>query len=64
MTPDQYRAAAKAISDFRWILAAALSSSDIEHSKVSQARMKQLSSLQRALEDKGLELATKENTHE
>lgn len=54
MTPDQYRAAAQAISDFRWILAAALSSASIEHSKISKARMAELDALRTALENEGM----------
>ena len=54
MTPEQYRAAAQAISDFRWILAAALSSTSIEHSKVSKARMAELDALRTALENEGM----------
>lgn len=49
MTPDQYRAAAKAISDYRWILAAALCSTNIEHSKPSQKVMGDLNQLVDAL---------------
>lgn len=54
MTPDQYRAAAQAISDFRWILAAALSSACIEHNKTSKARMSQLDALRLVLENEGM----------
>jgi len=54
MTLDQYKAAAQAISDYRWILAAALSSASIEHTKESKARMKQLAELREALEAEGM----------
>ena len=54
MTPDQYKAAAQAISDFRWILAAALSSASIEHTKESKKRMHELSLLRDALEAEGM----------
>jgi hypothetical protein len=50
MTPSQYKAAAQAISDFRWILAAALSSASIEHSKASIKRMTELADIREALE--------------
>jgi hypothetical protein len=54
MTPEQYKAAATAISDLRWILAAALSSASIEHTKESKVRMKQLNDLREALELEGM----------
>ena len=54
MTPAQYQAAAKAISDFRWILAAALSSSSIDNNKQSKARMAELAALQTALETEAM----------
>ncbi len=49
MNAEQFRSAAKAISDYRWILAAALSSTNIEHSKPSQKVMGDLSKLVDAL---------------
>lgn len=54
MTPEQYKAAAKAISDYRWILAAALSSVTIEQTKASDKAMRELSALRDALEAEGM----------
>ena len=54
MTPEQYRAAAKAISDYRWMLAAALSSTTIEQTKSSIKAMTDLSKLRDALEAEGM----------
>lgn len=53
MTPSQYKDAADAISNFRWMLATALTSTGIDHTKESKARMKQLSELREALEEEG-----------
>lgn len=55
MTRDQYRDAAQAIMNFRWMLAAALTSTGIEHSKESKKRMSELAALQSALEKEGME---------
>lgn len=54
MTKEEFQAAAKAIADYRWILAAALSSTNISHAKQSKARMKELSDLRDALENEGM----------
>lgn len=54
MTSDQYKAAAQAISDYRGILAAAIYSASINHTKKSKVRMKELAELREALEAEGM----------
>lgn len=54
MTADQYKAAAKAINDYRWILAAALSGANIEQTRASDKAMSELAKLQEALEKEGM----------
>lgn len=60
MTPEQYRAAALAISDHRWMLAAALSSAKIAHTKESKAQMRALTELQDVLTETGVALLSQE----
>ncbi len=54
LTKDACRDAATAIMNFRWMLAAALTSSGIENSKESKKRMSELAKLQAKLEKEGM----------
>ena len=54
MTPDQYKAAAQALSDYQYILASCCAFASTAHTKDSKARMKQLAELREALEAEGM----------
>ena len=55
MTNEQYKLAASAISNYRWMLAAALTATNIKQTKQSIQAMNELEELRCALEIKGMD---------
>lgn len=56
LTREQCISAARLLSDYKWILAAAFSSASVTLTKENQAKIKEISQLRDALEAQGMEV--------